>query len=86
MQKTSLYDSHRALGAKMISFGGWEMPRDYSGIASEVNACRSSVALFDVSHMGEFRVQGPDAVDFVQQMTTNDASVSIQARDSIRWC
>jgi aminomethyltransferase len=75
MQQTSLYDTHRSLGAKMISFGGWDMPRDYGlGTVSEVKACRAGVGLFDVSHMGEFRVTGDEALDFVQHITTNDAS------------
>ena len=59
----------------MISFGDWEMPRDYStGTASEVKSCRTGSGLFDVSHMGEFRVCGSEALDLVQQLTTNDAS------------
>jgi aminomethyltransferase len=75
MHHTSLYENHKNLGAKMISFGGWEMPRDYgSGTAAEVKACRSSAAIFDVSHMGEFRVQGGEALDFIQLITTNDAA------------
>jgi aminomethyltransferase len=75
MQKTSLFQSHNALGAKMISFGGWEMPRDYGdGTRSEVLACRSNAGMFDVSHMGEFRVRGGEALAFIQHITTNDAA------------
>jgi aminomethyltransferase len=75
MQKTSLYESHLALGAKMISFGGWQMPRDYpSGIAAEVRSTRTSVGLFDVSHMGEFRITGDESLDFLQHITTNDVA------------
>jgi aminomethyltransferase len=75
MLQTSLYDIHKSLGAKMISFGGWDMPRDYrNGSVSEVKACRSGIGLFDVSHMGEFRVVGVEALDFIQYVITNDAS------------
>jgi aminomethyltransferase len=75
MLHTSLYESHLKLGAKMISFGDWEMPRDYGkGVAAEVKACRSSIGIFDVSHMGEFRVEGDEALDFIQHLITNDAA------------
>ena len=75
MKRTSLYDAHKAQGAKMISFANWEMPRDYgTGTVSEVKACRSGMGLFDVSHMGEFRVRGSEALSFVQYLTSNDAS------------
>jgi aminomethyltransferase len=65
---------HKALGARVIPFGGWEMPVEYSGIAKEHTAVRTAAGLFDVSHMGEFEIRGPEALDFVQSVTTNDAS------------
>jgi aminomethyltransferase len=62
------------LGARLIPFGGWEMPVEYSGIAKEHTAVRTAAGLFDVSHMGEFEVRGPEALDLIQCVTTNDAS------------
>jgi aminomethyltransferase len=62
------------LGARLIPFGGWEMPVEYSGIAKEHVAVRTAAGLFDVSHMGEFEVRGPEALDLIQFVTTNDAS------------
>jgi aminomethyltransferase len=65
---------HKALGARLIPFGGWEMPVEYSGIAKEHTAVRTAAGLFDVSHMGEFDIRGPEALDLIQHVTTNDAS------------
>jgi aminomethyltransferase len=73
-KRTPLYAVHKALGAKLIPFGGWEMPVEYSGIAKEHTAVRTSAGLFDVSHMGEFEIHGPEALDLIQHVTTNDAS------------
>ena len=75
MKKTVLNLSHIALGAKMVPFAGFEMPLEYSGITSEHLCVRNEVGVFDVSHMGEFWVKGPKALDFVQKVTSNDASV-----------
>lgn len=72
MKKTALYDSHLELGAKMVEFGGFEMPIQYSNLKQEVLAVRNSVGMFDVSHMGEFFVSGKDAVKFINQLVTND--------------
>ena len=58
----------------MIPFAGWEMPVEYSGIAKEHTAVRTAAGLFDVSHMGELEIQGPEALDLIQYLTTNDAS------------
>ena len=74
MKKTSLYRIHRELGAKMVGFAGWEMPVQYEGVRQEHLAVRSACGLFDVSHMGEIEVRGPDALRFCQWITTNDAS------------
>jgi aminomethyltransferase len=71
--RTPLYDEHVKLGAKMTEFAGWEMPLQYAGIAHEVQVVRTKVGLFDISHMGEFVVVGPGALDLVQYVTTNDA-------------
>jgi aminomethyltransferase len=65
---------HRALGAKMVDFGGWEMPLQYTGILDEHRAVRTSVGLFDVSHMGEIEIRGPEALALVQWVTTNNAA------------
>ncbi|MCL4517288.1 MAG: glycine cleavage system aminomethyltransferase GcvT [Firmicutes bacterium] len=73
LKRTPLYDVHVAAGARVIDFGGWEMPVQYTGILEEHRAVRQAAGLFDLCHMGEFRVTGPQALDFVQMMTTNDA-------------
>lgn len=75
LKRTPLYDVHVAAGARVIDFGGWEMPVQYTGILEEHRAVRQAAGLFDLCHMGEFRVTGPQALDFVQMMTTNDAGV-----------
>jgi aminomethyltransferase len=72
--KTILNATHRALGARMVDFGGWDMPVEYSGLVAEHKAVRERVGLFDVSHMGEIEVSGPEALRLVQTVTTNDAS------------
>ena len=74
MQNTALTHVHQALGAKMVGFAGYNMPVSYSGINTEHNAVRTSVGVFDVSHMGEFKLSGPKALDLIQLVTTNDAS------------
>ncbi|MBQ1866480.1 MAG: glycine cleavage system aminomethyltransferase GcvT [Bacteroidales bacterium] len=72
LKKTCLYDRHVALGAKMSPFGGFIMPIQYSGIIAEHMAVRTAVGMFDVSHMGEIFVSGPDAEAFVNYIFTND--------------
>lgn len=75
LRKTALHAEHVAAGGKMVPFAGYELPIQYpSGITAEHNAVRNSAGLFDVSHMGEFIVTGPDAIDFVQYLTTNDVT------------
>ena len=74
LERTPLYETHTALGAKMMPFGGFEMPVQYSGILDEHRAVREAAGLFDVSHMGEVFVRGPGAFDFVQHLVTNDAA------------
>jgi len=70
--KTPLNSVHRALGAKMVDFGGWDMPVQYSGIIDEHNAVRNSVGVFDVSHMGEIEIHGPEAARLTDFVTTNN--------------
>ncbi|MBC74881.1 MAG: glycine cleavage system protein T [Halobacteriovoraceae bacterium] len=72
MKRTSLYDSHLDLGAKMVEFGGFEMPIQYSNLKQEALAVRNSAGMFDVSHMGEFFIKGKDAAKFVDHLITND--------------
>ena len=74
MKQTALTSVHIALGAKMAEFAGYNMPIVYSTITDEHKAVRNSVGVFDVSHMGEFRLKGPKALDLIQWVTTNDAS------------
>ena len=74
LRKTALHAAHVALGARMVPFGGWDMPVEYSGITAEHLAVRERVGLFDVSHMGEIEIAGADALAAVQKLTSNDAS------------
>ena len=74
MNQISLHQNHIELGAKMVPFAGFIMPVSYKGIKVEHNAVRNSVGVFDVSHMGEFLVDGPQALDLIQYITSNDAS------------
>jgi aminomethyltransferase len=74
MKSTPFTHFHQALGAKMAEFAGYNMPISYSGINDEHQAVRTNAGVFDVSHMGEFIVKGPHALDLIQRVTTNDAS------------
>jgi aminomethyltransferase len=74
LKKTPLNARHRSLGARMVEFGGWDMPVEYSGIVDEHMAVRTRGGLFDVSHMGEIEIAGADALKAVQHITSNDAS------------
>ena len=75
LKRTPLYEIHRALGARMVPFAGWEMPVQYpTGILAEHQAVRSGAGIFDISHMGEFEVTGPDRNAFVNRVTCNDVS------------
>jgi len=74
LKRTPLRDVHVKAGARMVSFGGWEMPVQYTGIVDEHRAVRRAVGLFDISHMGEFELEGPDALAIVQRLSTNDAA------------
>jgi glycine cleavage system T protein (aminomethyltransferase) len=77
IRKTALYPVHRRMGARMVEFNGWEMPVEYpsaGGIIAEHNAVRTGVGIFDVSHMGDIRLAGPEALAAVQHISMNDAS------------
>jgi len=74
MKKTALYEKHLQAGAKMVEFAGWQMPLQYAGVIKEHSSVREHAGLFDVSHMGEISVTGPDAREFVNWTVTNDVS------------
>lgn len=74
LRRTSLFECHSRLGAKIVPFAGWEMPVHYGSILDEVRAVRSAIGVFDVSHMGEFRVHGGAALEMLQRLLTNDVS------------
>ncbi len=74
MKKTALNAMHRQMGAKMVEFAGWDMPVQFEGINIEHETVRTKLGVFDVSHMGEFWVEGPHAFELVQKVTTNDVA------------
>ncbi len=74
MKKTPLYQVHQDLGGKIIEFGGWALPVQYSGVLDEHHTVRNAAGLFDVSHMGEITVKGPEAGKYIQRIITNDIS------------
>jgi len=74
LRKTALNATHRSLGAKMVDFGGWEMPVEYLGLIAEHSTVRTSVGVFDVSHMGVIQLRGPGSLAAVQKLLMNDAS------------
>jgi aminomethyltransferase len=75
IKNTALSEKHIALGAKMVPFAGYNMPVQYEGVNAEHETVRNGVGVFDVSHMGEFVLRGPNALALIQKLTTNDASV-----------
>jgi aminomethyltransferase len=74
LKRTPLYEAHLKARARMVPFSGWEMPVQYTGIVEEHRTVRSAIGLFDVSHMGEFEVEGPGALAALQTLTTNDVA------------
>ena len=74
MKNTALSHIHEQLGAKMVPFAGYNMPVSYEGVTIEHENVRNNLGVFDVSHMGEFLVLGPNALDLIQKITSNDAS------------
>src|SRR5262249_35687480 len=81
-RRTPLYDWHVAHGARMVDFAGWDMPVQYSSITEEHQALRTAAGLFDISHMGRLSFAGPDALDLIQHVFTNNAATvkDFQAR------
>ena len=75
LKRTPLYDMHIKYGGKMVDFGGWELPIQYSGIINEHKTVREAAGIFDVSHMGEITIKGPQALDLLQEMVTNDVAL-----------
>jgi aminomethyltransferase len=73
-KRTPLYDAHRSFGARLIEFGGWEMPVQYSGILAEHHAVRTHAGLFDLSHMGEIELAGPRALEVCQELLVTDVA------------
>src|ERR1700692_2375484 len=69
-----LHEIHRRMGGRMVDFGGWDMPVQYSGILEEHNAVRRAVGIFDVSHMGEIEIRGPEAARLTDFVTTNNVA------------
>ncbi|MEP6716999.1 MAG: glycine cleavage system aminomethyltransferase GcvT [Terriglobia bacterium] len=74
LKRTPLNEVHRAAGARMVDFGGWDMPVQYSGLIDEHNTVRNAVGLFDVSHMGEIEIRGPEAMQLADYVTTNSVA------------
>ena len=72
--RTSLYDEHLALNGRMVEFGGWELPVQYTSIIEEHHAVRKSAGLFDVSHLGDLVLRGPDSEKFLRRVLTNDVA------------
>ena len=80
MKNTAFLKMHEAMGAKIVPFAGYNMPVQYEGVIAEHETVRKSLGVFDVSHMGEFWVKGPKALDFVQWVTSNDASKLVNGK------
>ena len=74
LRRTALFDRHVAAGAKMVEFAGWEMPVQYEGVGAEHRAVREACGIFDVSHMGEIEVSGPQALELLQRLLSNDVA------------
>ena len=80
LRRTPLHALHKELGGRLVPFAGWEMPVQFGGVVSEHLAVRRQAGLFDVSHMGELRVTGPDALPLLQRLTPNDVSRLVPGR------
>ena len=74
LKRSPLHAAHEAAGARIVAFAGWELPIQYSGVLDEHNAVRTRAGLVDVSHMGELRVRGRQALDYLQRVTCNDVA------------
>src|SRR5690349_16832049 len=80
LKKTPLNEVEKQLGGKMVDFGGWELPVQFGGILEEHDAVRNDVGVFDVSHMGEITVRGPQALELLQRATCNDVAKLVNGR------
>lgn len=80
LKNTALYQTHVNMGAKMVPFAGYNMPVQYEGLTAEHEAVRNALGVFDVSHMGEFIIRGEGALDLIQRVTSNDASVLVDGK------
>jgi aminomethyltransferase len=85
LKRTPLHAAHLRAGARMVPFGGWDMPVQYAGVKAEHDAVRTRAGMFDVSHMGEFRVTGEGALAFLQHVTPNDVSKLRPGRAQYNW-
>ncbi|ULH14501.1 glycine cleavage system aminomethyltransferase GcvT [Deinococcus sp. KNUC1210] len=85
LRRTPLHAAHHRAGARMVPFGGWDMPVQYQGVKAEHAAVREDAGMFDVSHMGEFRISGPEAETFLQYVTTNDVARLKPGRAQYNW-
>lgn len=74
LKRTALFDEHQRLGGRLIDFGGWELPVQYTGVMDEHTACRTAAGLFDVSHMGEVHVEGKDSEEFLNYLVSNNVA------------
>src|ERR1700722_19202245 len=74
LKRTALFEEHQKLGGRLIDFGGWELPVQYSGVMDEHLTCRTAAGLFDVSHMGEVHVHGAQAEAFLNYLVTNNVT------------
>ena len=83
LKRTPLHAVHVSMGARMVDFGGWYMPVQYSGVVEEHHTVRKAVGLFDVGHMGEIEIRGPEAVRLVEYVTSNAAS---KLQINQLWC
>ena len=86
LRRTSLYDAHVALGARIVPFAGWEMPVQYTGIVDEHQAVRTAAGLFDVSHMGELEMRGEYALQVVNYLVTNDVAKLVDGQALYTCC
>ena len=86
LRKTPLHAVHRAMGAKMVPFGGWEMPVEYAGLINEHMAVRRAAGLFDVSHMGELHLEGEHALALVDYLVTNDVKKLVDGQALYTVC
>src|SRR5262247_2471481 len=86
LKRTPLFAAHQRLGGKLIEFGGWEMPVQYTSIVEEHLAVRKAAGLFDISHMGEILVSGPPAESFLNQTLTNDVRKLIPGHGQYTLC